>query len=90
MATSGAAGWTGRIGWPPAWVWLAFVWLGQAPLWYYIIFVPAPSDPAASAACDRAVAAMLDSRDPVELQRADMLIRHLDCGVRKRLPRLEP
>lgn len=29
---------------------------------------------------------MLDSRDPVELQRADMLIRHPDCAVRRRFP----
>jgi hypothetical protein len=33
---------------------------------------------------------MLDSRDPIELQRADMLIRHLDCTILRRLPREEP
>lgn len=59
----------------------------NVPLWYWTALAPSPSDPAASAACHRAVAAMLDSRDPVELQRADMLIRHLDGGVRRRLPR---
>jgi hypothetical protein len=36
--------------------------------------------------CDRAVATLLKSRDPMELQRADILIRRLDCAVRRRLP----
>jgi hypothetical protein len=31
---------------------------------------------------------MLDSRDPVELQRADMILRHLECGVRRRVAAL--
>lgn len=38
-------------------------------------------------ACDRAVEAVLISRDPVELQRSDILIRALDCSVSRRLPK---
>lgn len=38
--------------------------------------------------CDQAAQALLTTRDPVELQRADMLIRHLDCSVSQRLPPL--
>lgn len=38
------------------------------------------------AACDRAIDTLLKSRDPVELQRVDILIRHLRCDVAKRLP----
>ena len=37
-------------------------------------------------ACDRAVANLLYSGDPIELQRSDILIRRLDCSVTRRLP----
>ena len=39
--------------------------------------------------CDRAVAAMLEGRDILELVRADMVIRNVGCLVRRRLPRPE-
>lgn len=58
-----------------------------------VVFDPVPPpapvaapNPAAVRACDRAVAALLESRDPVELQRAGLLIGHLRCDVERRLP----
>ena len=42
-------------------------------------------DAAARKICDQAVAALLHSKDPVELQRADILIRELSCGISRRL-----
>ena len=50
---------------------------------------PAPvaaPNPVAVQACDRAVAALLESRDSVELQRAGLLIGHLRCDLERRLP----
>ena len=37
-------------------------------------------------ACDRAVGALLESREVVEVQRAGILIRELRCNVSRRLP----
>lgn len=37
------------------------------------------------ALCDREVHLLLTSRDPVELQRADILIRRVRCNVRRRV-----
>jgi hypothetical protein len=45
-----------------------------------------PASVKARSACDAAVRTLLDTRDALELQRADMLIRHLRCGVRRHLP----
>ena len=42
---------------------------------------------AARRACDRAVEALLTSRDPVELQRSGILIHELDCSISRRLPK---
>jgi hypothetical protein len=36
--------------------------------------------------CDQAVQTPLPTRDPVEWQRADLLIQHLNCSVSCRLP----
>ena len=42
--------------------------------------------PAIRKACDRAVEALLTSRDPIELQRSCILIHDLDCSISRRLP----
>lgn len=86
MASSTTVGSPSRFAWTKS-KWAGFVLLACVPLLYWAAVVPSPSERAASAQCDRAVAAMLESRDPVELQRADLLIRNLNCRVRKRLPR---
>ena len=38
----------------------------------------------ATRACDREVGVLLSARDPVELQRADILVRELGCDVGRR------
>jgi len=35
--------------------------------------------------CDKAVSALLSSTDPVELRRANIIVRHLRCGIGLRL-----
>ena len=35
--------------------------------------------------CDKAVSTLLSSTDPVELQRANIIVRHLRCGIGFRL-----
>ncbi len=42
---------------------------------------------AARKTCDRAVEALLTSRDPVELQCSGILIHELNCGISRRLPK---
>lgn len=49
--------------------------------------MPWPGETEAERVCDQAVQTVLTSRDPIELQRAGILIQGLDCGVRRRLPR---
>ena len=39
--------------------------------------------------CDKQVAILLTTHDPVDLQRASFLIRYLDCDIGRRLPRHE-
>ena len=56
---------------------------------WLVLSIPASGDAAVRAKCDQVVGMLLESRDPVELQRADMVIRHLDCDVRRRLQSLE-
>lgn len=75
-----------RIRSTATWVMVA-TWLFTAAMLAVLIFMPSPRDAAVTAKCDQAVAALLESRDPIELQRADILIRNLDCSIRKRLPR---
>jgi hypothetical protein len=36
--------------------------------------------------CDRQVALLMATKDPVELERAKYLINKLDCGIGRRLP----
>ncbi len=47
----------------------------------------APSVSERRKVCDRAVDALLNSRDPIEVQRAGILIENLDCSVSRRLGR---
>ena len=35
--------------------------------------------------CDRAVAALLHSKEPVEVERAGIIIRQVNCGIGQRL-----
>jgi hypothetical protein len=45
-----------------------------------------PSDIRARAVCDVQVERLLNSTDLVEVTRAGILVRKLDCSVRRRLP----
>jgi hypothetical protein len=45
-----------------------------------------PSDIRARAICDVQVERLLNSTDLVEVTRAGILVRKLDCSVRRRLP----
>ena len=55
----------------------------------YVLWSISPERSArATALCGQAVSTMLDGRDPVDLQRADMILRHLDCRVRRRVAAL--
>jgi len=51
-----------------------------------VVLWPAPRDKRATAECDRQVAALLTTHDALELERARVLIRELDCSVIRRLP----
>jgi hypothetical protein len=52
--------------------------------------VPAPSSPAARAACDRAIEALLHSSDLVEVTRGGIIIRELNCDIAGRLEKAAP
>ena len=41
------------------------------------------------ATCDRAVHALFTTANALELQRAEIIIRELNCGVRRRLPQVD-
>ena len=51
-------------------------------------FFPSPSREE-HALCDQAVAALVHSKDPVEIERAGIIIRELSCAIGRRL-RTEP
>ena len=70
-------------GWLRQWSWLLFplsvctlVWLA---LW------PLPLDTKLVQKCDAVVETILTTHDPIELQRAGILVRALDCDVRRRV-----
>ena len=69
-----------------SWGWFLFRLLIAPRFLVWVISLPWPNDKAASAACDRAVATLLDTHDAVDLMRADILIRDLNCSIRRRLP----
>ena len=72
------------------WLWLLTLVLACAitAVTVSLILRPFPPSPREVALCDQAVAAMLDGRDLVELQRADLILRHLECRVRRRVAAL--
>lgn len=53
---------------------------------YFLARAMAPSKVLTLEACDRAVANLLESRDPIEIQRAGILLRELRCRVQQHLP----
>ena len=48
--------------------------------------IPSPSETAARIKCDEVVNTLFTSRDPVEIQRAGILVDKLQCSIRQRLP----
>jgi hypothetical protein len=50
-----------------------------------VIQVPPPSSSDVEVRmCDEQVPILLHTRDPVEYQRAEFLVRHFNCGIAKR------
>jgi hypothetical protein len=47
--------------------------------------MPFPGEHAQRRLCDRAVDALLHSKDLVEVQRAGIIIREVNCGIGRRL-----
>jgi hypothetical protein len=50
-----------------------------------VLAMPFPSERAERQLCDRAVDALLRSKDLVEVERAGIIIREVNCGIRRRL-----
>jgi len=50
-----------------------------------VLAMPFPADRAEHRLCDRAVDALLHSKDLVEVQRAGIIIREVNCGIWRRL-----
>jgi hypothetical protein len=51
----------------------------------YAISLPFPGEPQEHALCDRAVDALLHSKELVEVTRAGIIIQQVNCGIGKRL-----
>jgi hypothetical protein len=88
-AWAAARGGTGEAGWPhlmDRWYWVTIALSGIVALGSLIVIatILTPSE-AETPLCDKAVSTVLSSTDPVELQRAGIVIRNLCCGIRLRL-----
>ena len=59
--------------------------VGGAAASVLVLAIPFPSEYAERQLCDRAVDALLHSKDLVEVQRAGIIIREVNCGIRRRL-----
>lgn len=74
---------------------LRFPWsLGGGLLWLAVVggvasvlvlAMPFPSEHAERRLCDHAVDALLHSKDLVEVERAGIIIREVNCGIGRRL-----
>jgi hypothetical protein len=72
---------------------LRFPWFYLTPLAVFAagvasvvaLTLPFPSDRAERRLCDRAVDALLHSKDLVEVERAGIIIREVSCGIGRRL-----
>lgn len=71
---------TGLLG-PPA-----VVLIIMAAFLTFIFRLPTPVADAEDRACDNAVATLFSTRDLVDMQRAQFVIKQLDCSISKRLP----
>ena len=60
------------------WAWLA----GGAGCLGFVIWQPSN---AARITCDRTIKTVMTSKDPAEIHRAGVLIRALNCNVRRRI-----
>jgi hypothetical protein len=63
--------------------WLAV--LGGAAASVLVLAMPFPADHAERRLCDRAVDALLHSKDLVEVERAGIIIREVNCAIGRRL-----
>lgn len=66
---------------------MALVVLLGVVVWGFAIFAPSTYDAEERALCDRSVAALLASKDLVEVTRAGIIVERLNCGISRRLDR---
>ena len=66
--------------WAPFWFGAAIVGAGALMR----VLVLGSSDDVGTRLCDQAVAALLHSKDPVEVQRAGIIIHEVGCGISRR------
>jgi hypothetical protein len=68
------------------WTWTTIVFTSAVVLGSIVVVATVPTGTKAEVRlCDRAVSAVLSSTDPVELQRASIIVRNLRCGIGLRL-----
>jgi predicted MFS family arabinose efflux permease len=70
------------------WRWLIApiaICFAVAAFWIVLALPPGPQFSAETKECDRQVAVLRSTHDPVELRRAMFLVRWLNCSVGKRL-----
>ena len=59
--------------------------IGGAAASALVLAMPFPGEHAERRLCDRAVDTLLHSKDLVEVQRAGIIIREVNCGIGRRL-----
>ena len=69
--------------WGIAW---GFYFAFMVACWWFIVFYETPTELKTKIACDRYVSTLINSDDPVEITRANAMVDHLRCAVRRRLP----
>jgi hypothetical protein len=69
--------------WAIAWG-LYFAFMGAC--FWFVAFYETSTELKTKIACDRYVSTLINSDDPVEITRANAMVDHLRCAVRRRLP----
>jgi len=72
-----------RTLWGIAWG-LYFAFMGAC--FFFFAFYETPTELKTKIACDRYVSTLINSDDSVEIIRANAMVDHLRCAVRRRLP----
>jgi hypothetical protein len=64
----------------------AFTLVASAATLAEVIILPVPHETQARELCDRAVNALLNSKDLVEVTRAGIIVNQVSCDIPRRLP----